>query len=899
MNSFPKDLKFKYSWRKYQKLFLDNANDYLADNHLHIVAPPGSGKTVLGLEIMLRLDKPTLIVAPTLAIRNQWVNRFCELFLQQKDIPDWISTDIKNPGFVTVTTYQGIHAACNNIKENEMDDERSNEKSSNSNISNVLKELKTQNVKTFILDEAHHLKNAWWKSLTELKNKINPVLVAFTATPPYDVSSSEWQKYIQLNGNVNVEISVPELMIEGDLCPHQDLVYFTSPTEKEQQKIKNYYSHANNFFEEIKNDKVILYALENHPVYKNPEHNLEWIYENLSSYTSGLVYLNFRGREVADVHFEIVGDQQKSVPKFDFFWMEELIDFYLFADQINFKQFEEHRVNLENRLRRNGFLEKNKVSFFNNKGLTQIFNSSIGKLQGIKDIVDFEYSVLKEGLKMVILTDFIKKEFLTNDIQNNFELNKIGAVPIFEKLRRDNPENKKIGVLTGSIVIIPKIAKNIFDLFCSEKGIYNITVSELSYDKNYLLLNITDQIRNDIVHIITEVFQCGEIHILIGTKSLLGEGWDAPKMNTLILASFVSSFVLSNQMRGRVIRTDEDTPNKTGNIWHLVCVDEKSENGGQDFDILKRRFKSFVGVSNNDNPSIENNFERLNIKINEEKKEFPLINLQTFSFAGDRDNLSKRWKTALDKGNVLVEEILIPTEEIRDNKEMKMNYLKKMIGNFSGIMLSTFLTFLHEIVAEIVKSFDDIYSMGSFFKITFLAGIIGIIVYGGKFYRACRQYLKYKDIEKHIKLMGDVILKNLIKEKIITTPLDKLEIISEKDYSKNTVCHLKGGSHYEKSQFIQTLQELISPVDNPRYLIRQKNRFLYFFDKDIYFPIPEIFAKNKKNAEFFCQTWSRTFDNAELVFTRTIDARKILLKLRFQYLMKRDRRIEHIHKWMR
>ncbi|MGL6127089.1 DEAD/DEAH box helicase, partial [Chryseobacterium artocarpi] len=228
MNVFPKDTIFKYSWRTYQKRFLDNLDTYLADNHLHVSAPPGSGKTVLGLEIMLRLGKPALIVAPTLAIKNQWIQRFCELFLNTETSPDWISSDIKNPGIITVTTYQGIHSAS----ETPEDEEESNTvgKSSKVPFSEIIKKLQKQKVGTLILDEAHHLKNAWWRSLMELKEKIEPTVVSLTATPPFDVSGSEWQKYIKLNGPIDVEISVPELMLEGDLCPHQDLVHFTLPS---------------------------------------------------------------------------------------------------------------------------------------------------------------------------------------------------------------------------------------------------------------------------------------------------------------------------------------------------------------------------------------------------------------------------------------------------------------------------------------------------------------------------------------------------------------------------------------------------------------------------------------------------------------------------------------------
>ncbi|WP_374458742.1 DEAD/DEAH box helicase family protein [Chryseobacterium taeanense] len=894
MNSFPSGIKFKYNWRKYQENFLAHFDTYISDNHIHVIAPPGSGKTVLGLEVMLRLNNPTLIIAPTLAIRNQWIQRFCELFLDVKNIPDWISTDIRKPAFVTVTTYQGVHAACSS--KTEINDEDSDEKISAHNFSEIVKNLKKAKIKTFILDEAHHLRNAWWKSLIDLKKEISPTIVALTATPPFDVSGIEWRKYIELNGSIDVEISVPELMIEGDLCPHQDLVYFSLPNEKEKNTIDNYYHQANLLFEELNNDKVLLYAMENHPLYQTPDQYLDWIYENLSSYTSGLVYLNYRERKIADIHFEIIDDKQKFVPKLNVFWLEELLGFYLFVDEIHFKQFTEHRKNLENKLKRYGFLENKKVSFFNNKNVNQILNSSIGKLQAIKEIVDFEYTVLAADLKMVILTDFIRKEFLADGVQNNFELNKIGAIPIFEKLRRENFNKKKIGVLTGSVLIIPKRAKTMFDALCLENKILMIPIFKLSYDEEYFLINISDKIRHSIVHIVTEIFQSGEIQILIGTKSLLGEGWDAPKMNSLILASFVSSFVLSNQMRGRVIRTDKNSEDKTGNIWHLVCFDEKNETGGEDFISIRKRFKTFVGISNTNLPTIENNFERLNIKINDNKNDFSLLNLQTLDWAADRKNLSKRWQTALAEGNILIEELMIPNNEMCNNEELKFSYLKKMISNFSGIMISIFFAFLHDLATEVIHSYDDIHSMGDLFKVTLVAGVFGAFFYGQKFVRATKQYLKYRYIAKHLELIGCVILKSLVNEKIIQTPAEELSVITSNDVYRNSVCQLKGGSNYECATFIQTLQELISPVDNPRYLLVKNDNSL-FIKKSNYFPVPEVFARNKKSAEFFWKTWNETFDKTDLIFTRTIKGREILLKFRYQSLIKRNKNIEHLLKW--
>ncbi|WP_454048232.1 DEAD/DEAH box helicase family protein [Chryseobacterium sp. Marseille-Q8038] len=894
MNVFPKNTTFKYSWRTYQEKILNNLDNYLFDDHLHISAPPGSGKTVVGLEIMLRLGKPALIVVPTLAIKNQWIQRFCELFLDTGSVPDWISSDIKNPGIITVTTYQGIHSASG------IDEEYEGlaKKSSRVSVSGIIKKLEKQKVGTLILDEAHHLKNAWWRSLIELKNQIAPTVVALTATPPFDVSGSEWQKYIQLNGPIDVEISVPELMIEGDLCPHQDLVYFTLPSYEEEKKIEYYHDQIAIFFEEIKNDNHLLDAIANNPVYLDPVGHLDWIYENISSYTSGLVYLHFRGRSFSDIHFDIIGDQQKYVPEFDLFWMEELLDFYLLLDEISLKKYNEHKADLENRLRRKGFLEQKKVSFYNNKNLNQILNSSIGKLQGIKEIVDFEFSVLKENLRMVILTDFIKKEYLVNEDQNTLDLDKMGAVPIFEKLRRENSQHKKIGILTGSLVIIPVSAKEIFDQFCMIKNVFRVSFSYLKYDQDYIVINLTEQIKHDVVHVITEVFQSGAIQVLIGTKALLGEGWDAPKMNSLVLASFVSSFVLSNQIRGRVIRTDKDNEDKTGNIWHLICFDSHDINGGEDLNVMKRRFKTFVGISYKDDPSIENNFERLNIKTIKSKDEISDINQTFFAWAKDRATLTKRWKIALDKGNVLVEEIKVPSINMVAMNELRMDYLSKMSGNFMKIIVSSIFLFWQDLVMGVIRNVDNIHSIKSLSLIVFLFGGAGFVVYGGKLYRSTKQYIRCKDIGRQLDLLAQVVLHGLIYEKLIHTSIEKLKIVSSSDKNKNAFCYLEGGSQYENSQFIQTLQELVSQIDNPRYLLKQK-RDIFFLEKDLYYPVPEIFAKNKKSAESFQKLWDKMIRKSELVFTRTIEGRKILLKLRFQALLNRNGRIEHLHKWIR
>lgn len=906
MTQFPEDIKFKYAWRKYQQRVLDELQDHLSDDHLHVIAPPGSGKTILGLEVAIRLNKPTLILAPTLAIRNQWIQRFCELFLQTNQIPIWISKDIRNPKFMTVVTYQGLHAACNNQQtteaeieeytEEELEDVES-EKSTNSNIQNIIAGLKNQNIKTIVVDEAHHLKNEWWHTLNKIKVNLKPIIVGLTATPPYDVSPNEWQRYIELNGPVDTEISVPELVIEGDLCPHQDYIHFTIPTEKENETIKEFRITTEKLFQEIKKDEILIQAIENHPIWVYPSDNLDWIYSNISYYSACLIFLNDNQREITESHLEIIGEKEIEIPSLDYKWLETILDFYLYKEKVHFSLFEEHKKSIENKLRRYGVIEKKQIRFDKNKLVTQSLTSSLSKLNGIKEIVDFEHKQLGSDLRMVILSDYIRKEFFVNTQTNTLELNKIGIIPIFEKLRRENIENKKIGVLTGSIIIIPKSAFLAFETMMTDLGLPNFSYSEIPYDANYILIDKTEQIKNDIIHIITQLFQNGKIEVLIGTKSLLGEGWDAPAINSLILASFVGSFVLSNQMRGRAIRTQQGNPNKTGNIWHLVTLDKTIETGGEDFDLLKRRFRGFVGISFKELTGIENGINRLNLPLNfNENHDVESINNEMYKFAGERGDLKQKWQIALETGYTLIEEIKIPFEGKKEYSAVKSMYFNKTIKYLLATLASYFIAFGYESLqilgraARHIKSIENLY-----FYLAFI-GTIGILFFGGFTIKTLRLFLKYRDIAKDIQQIGDALLNTLMK--IGTIHSEQLKVISTVDRSGAIYCHLDGGTTYEKSAFINALQEIITTIDNPRYIIIRKNKFMFWIKQRDYHAVPETIGRNKIQSEYFESQWSNIVGRCELVFTRTLEGRQILLKSRIQSLAAQfEDKIEHVNKW--
>ncbi|MHC4744952.1 MAG: DEAD/DEAH box helicase family protein, partial [Planctomycetota bacterium] len=576
MESWPKEIKFSLTWRTYQARVLSELEGHLDDNHLHIVAAPGSGKTVLGLETARRLSKPTLIFCPTLAIRDQWVDRLLELFVQDASLPaGWISKNVKEPGMFTVSTYQGLHSAYAGIGDEEDDSNEEDRKKSKTRSSGrgkklegrkkVISKLRQAEIGTLILDEAHHLRNEWWKCLIDVKEQLDePTVVALTATPPFDVPPSEWEKYVGLCGAVDSEICVPELVRERNLCPHQDYVYISEPMQSERAEIKQFRGQVALFLKDLYCNEQFIRALEDHHCIKQPDEYVEDILADPGFYSSMAFFLNHvRGRPPKKI-LKVIGFPVRKCPKLNYEHAEALLQGCLHSHSATFEGCEEMFERISRDLKRIGAIERRQLGLTNTRRIARLLTSSVSKLESIKEIVKMESESLGSELRMVVLTDFIRKEDFPKKSEDAQPLKRLGVVPIFEGIRRSRLSDVKLGILSGSLVVIPCEAKAVLEEIAASMAISSgdIKYSALGHDDGYCTVTISGSDKQKIVRLITRLFSRGEVTVLVGTKSLLGEGWDAPSVNSLVLASFVGSYMLSNQMRGRAIRTQRGNPNK-------------------------------------------------------------------------------------------------------------------------------------------------------------------------------------------------------------------------------------------------------------------------------------------------------------------------------------------------
>ena len=849
-------VNFKWTFRDYQQAVLDNSSKHLKDKRIHIVAAPGSGKTILGLELIHRQNAPALVLTPSVTIRQQWGERFVEAYLPESENPDdYISYSLNKPSLITSITYQALHAAFTKsvVEAEDGEDEFLTEETQDYSNFDIFTEIKKSGIKTICLDEAHHLKSEWQKVLEKFVAALGSevTIIALTATPPYDSTPAEWNRYHTLCGDIDEEIFVPQLVMQKTLCPHQDYIYFSYPTDEESRILADYKSKANTVTERVMADGILAAALQKSGVSGNDE----LLYDNLAGFRA-LVCAAKKGGANISKSLEDKVNEGRNAPVYSIKVAETAFQFIIDNPEI-FTQ--EISSELKTVLSSEALIEKSKVRLASNDKINKMLVSSTGKLESINKIVESEFENLGNSLRMLILTDYIKKDMMklvgTCDPIHTF-----GTVPVFESVRRCNPE-AKTAILSGTLVILPDSAVETVQEIAYNEGV-PCRIKKIE-NTNHTEIIFSGSNKNK-VSIITKAFGTGVINVLIGTKSLLGEGWDSPNINSLILASFVGSFMLSNQMRGRAIRIDKKKPEKVSNIWHLVTVEPESADEiiSDDFETMKRRFACFQAPAYNSDV-IESGIDRIDIlqpPYNSQGLEN--INSQMLSVAKERNAMAGRWSGAV-RGNArpeIVEVSEIPAE-VQPAKAVHKN---KIYAVILAVML--------------ILSVVIIATSG------FFGGLLGFViaaVCSVMLIKTVSVVTKNSSPEKTISNISSAVLRTL--REIGEIDSRGARIVVEKSAKHNIInCSLERATVREKNVFAKAVSEILSPIDDPRYLIIGTKGIWKLTSRNYIksYACPSVIAVNKETAQLLAKNLKSAGGKFELVYTRNKQGRKELFKCR-------------------
>ena len=890
-------LSFKGQWRQYQQRVLDKAESFMDDGKIHLVAAPGSGKTTLGIEFIRRFGNPTLILVPTVTIRQQWIDRIKQAFLSDDNLVEQlISQDLKRPKMITVATYQALHSAMNQVVGDSLiedTDDESQQEHFDFQGFDIRKTFGDQDLGTLCLDECHHLRNEWWKSLEIFRKSFPKIkMISLTATPPYEGEPALWERYISMCGEIDEEITVPELVKEGTLCPHQDYVYFAFPTKEERTQLDQFEKQKLNFLTKLSTDIIFSNTIQSSPALSDQISDDDLL-ANPKYLSAILIFLRSKNLPFPQRFQELLA--AKALPTFTLEWFETLLNGIIFQVPNWFGFTEEAFNQLKSDLKANGLIERNQVKLIRNKKQDVLLNQSLGKLNAVRDIFKAEYQSLGNNLRQLVLTDFIRKDFQVHLGDKNAQFTQLGVLSYFESIRSEMIEQSwtvPIAVLTGSLVIIPTSAKEHLERLIPNLS-YDI-IGQLSQE-DYLKVSVSGS-HHDLVTALTQLFQEGYIQVIIGTKSLLGEGWDAPCVNSLILASFVGSFMLSNQMRGRAIRVWPDNPDKTSNIWHLVSINlsprkwfefqNDEENYDEtlelqlyglspDLDLLDRRMTQFLGLHYSE-LTIESGIDRLDLnQITFSQKGLEKLNQNAITLSQERQELKDRWQQALP----LNEEMEVANEVEVDKQFLPLAYLNDWM---KALLISQALAATYFIIdlgryLIVGKPFNQSLPI-------FLLALLVLAIFWGR-------YFIYKSPYKRLEIFGKAIHQALLDSGQIETEESAPRVVKDSKQAIYNAIYLKGASMREKEIFAQALTEFFAPIENQRYILKSCHKVK---DQTEFFAVPSMFEKRKADAESFLQHIQKSVGKYNLIYTRSVQGRPILLEARIKALgNKQERTVTH------
>lgn len=853
------NIKFNGEFRTYQQKVLDNSYKFLKDKKIHIVAAPGSGKTILGLELIKRQNERALILSPSVTIREQWRDRFADNFIESgTDIDSLFSFDLKKPLLITSITYQALHAAIQRqvitTKENEECDDVFEIETDDFTNFDIIKTMKDNNIKTICLDEAHHLRSEWQKSLETFINNLDDdiTIISLTATPPYDSTLLEWKKYTSVCGDIDDEIFVPELVKNKTICPHQDYVIFSYPTNEEKKKILNYKKKATDAVMYASHSEAFKNIIDY--INTNYQQLFSLIYENYQSFLALEAIASYVGLRLSS---ELLDNVNYSMKSNNLDLSKATLGFQFILD--NQDLFKNDAKEIKTILQENGVIERKKVVLELDERMKRILSTSLGKLDSISLIAKSEANNLKSNLRMLILTDYIKRESLKNINKNHFP--DINIISIFKTVL-DSNTNLNIGILSGSLVVIPNSLK---DMLIERAKTYNLIPSfrklpDLDYSE--VIMGVENRLK---VLIITKLFEDGNINILIGTKALLGEGWDSPCINSIILASFIGSYMMSNQMRGRAIRVNALNENKVANIFHLATIEPEEYTGAKkiissDYEMIKKRFDCFL-APRYDSDSIETGIDRLKsiIKAPYGKEGFIRINNEMLEKASKRELTAKRWQSCLEINDNPV---------ITENTELPYKVFPR------SFFIQKLQMYLFLLITTVLLISFTLFSLIKHYNFEWFIMTIGILFTIFTTYTSLYIF-HISNPKRFVENVSKEILKSLKQTKYVLSPNALITRINDKT-NKKLYMSITNATMHEQNLFNRSLYEFFSPITYPRYIV--VNNTLGGLNFKYSYQLPAIFGNNKQNATIFYKNMRFVIRRLKLIYTKSDKGKEIYTK---------------------
>ena len=644
-------MAYPHAFRPYQERALAAFERQRAagDRRFYLTMPPGSGKTAMGLEIARRFGRPTMVLGPNAAVQAQWLREWATFE------PPLVaaSADAALPSLITVLTYQAIavldRPPDDDLAASDLDAApgarplgsayerrrrrlliaRGGDHAAvlgllHRNGRAIVERFAARGPVTLVLDECHHLLNLWGHVLEAVVAELDPesAVVGLTATPPREYVAREAALYRGLFGaDADFEIVTPAVVKDGFLAPYQELAFLTRPTPDEQRWIALQQERFDNLRSDLFDPAFATTSFgswfavrfidrrtkDGAPIawrsleQDNPDlarAALRWIWSRDQRPPPGAAFREEHRREPdADDWIALLGG-----------YVEEVL-------QPSTEEYD--RLALE-RIRKAlppvGFVLTRRGIRAGRPVVDRVMALSAAKAEATVRILQAEEQTLGRRLRALVLCDF---ESAGRDVGaallGVLDPGAGSAAAVLRALLADDATARLDPVLvSGRTVACSRSTATALADFARQHA--HLTAVFEDFDP------ITWSARADgpepgwedvvlvapghvawtprtWVPLVTDFLQAGRSRCLIGTRALLGEGWNAPCANVLVDLGGATTSVSVQQVRGRTLRLDPEDPDKVADNWDVVVVAGGHLRGGADYARFVRKHRDYYAVT--------------------------------------------------------------------------------------------------------------------------------------------------------------------------------------------------------------------------------------------------------------------------------------------------------------
>lgn len=650
--------RFDGTLRSYQADALDRV-DVDAGGPVHLVAPPGSGKTLLGLLLAVRRGRRTVVFAPTTAIRAQWV--VAARALAHDDTA--VSDDPTRPAAVTALTYQALSvldtaqpfAALARARwaEELVADDRTGEQArewlENLRESNpaayrrgirsrsrsvrrslarqdaaaltaalhprareLMERLVDAGVETIVLDECHHLLDHWALVVAALVARIRaagrePLVVGLTATLPSPDDADEYDNYVALLGEVDLEVPVPAVVREGDLAPYRELVHAVEPTAEERAFLS---AHAAALDEALRTTfsvgegrAFLRDALQPSPpvaastaplvppaasaapipasVARDdtlappaaPTSTLA-VSAEVDRRLAAAFSADFARAEAAAAMLSTIAPDDPLVARLPAVARRtpttdetlRLLGRYALDRVLPDPGRATDWTRLRRLLADFGYALTDRGVRRTRDPIDTVLASSLAKDRGACEVLAAERAQLGARLRALVVTDYV----MHGNVHGGL-LGSAGAVRTFSIIATDAGTSglRSILVTSSTVRLASRHAGGILPALERELG---VALETAPCADDPFAVEVHGTAGSGVVGAVSRLLTAGRVEVVVGTRGLFGEGWDCPAVNTLVDLTAVATASATQQLRGRTLRLDPRWPGKVAHNWTVTAI---------------------------------------------------------------------------------------------------------------------------------------------------------------------------------------------------------------------------------------------------------------------------------------------------------------------------------------